>query len=89
MEGAQNRTWYAMGIQTTLQPLPQDPLRTVRLGEYFSDTVTGQMASKLCGPQVLSRILIGDDHDNELGVTHLGGGPEAHRDGQQEKEARC
>lgn len=31
-------------------------------------------------PPVPNRIVIGD---NELGVTHLGGGPEAHRDGQQ------
>lgn len=58
-------------------------LMTDRLGAYFSNTVTDQMASRLYPPPpppVPSRIVFGD---NELGVTHLGGGPEAHRDGQQ------
>lgn len=50
MEGAQNRVWRAMGMQTTAQPLPQDPLGTVRLEACFSNTVTGQTASRFMWP---------------------------------------
>lgn len=59
---------------------------TDRLGAYFSNTVTDQMASRLCGPQVPNHIIIGD---NELGVTHLGGGDQKHPGmGSRGKEAR-
>lgn len=73
------------GRQTTPQCLPRDPLMTDRQGAYFSNTGTDQMASRLCGPQVPNHIIIGD---NELRVTHLGGRPEAHRDGQQGKRSQ-